>query len=286
MSQDGPAVAGRNHALGLVVDRLACPVCRAGLGLDGGALACPAGHRFDVARQGYVTLLAGRRVFAGDDAAMVGAREAFLRRGHYAPLARAVREAVGDVTGLCVDLAGGTGYYLSAVVRDRPGLVGLDLDASTPALRRAARAHERVAAVGADVWRPLPVRDGAADAVLSVFGPRNVPEIRRILAPAGRFVMVTPTPDHLRELVDALGLVRVDPDKERRLAAQLTDLELEREDRVEYRAPMTRADVRDEVAMGPSAHHVAPETLDAALADLPEPVDVTVAVTVRTFRTW
>ncbi|WP_418605282.1 putative RNA methyltransferase [Georgenia sp. SUBG003] len=185
--------AARN-GLALVAEHLACPVCRSPLALEDRVVRCGAGHTFDVARQGYVSLLAGgRRTVTGDDAAMVQAREAFLSRGHYATVARAVAKILpAGTAGLCVDLAGGTGYYLAAVADAHPGLVGLAVDLSTAALRRAARAHGRVAAVGADVRQPLPLRDGAADVVLSIFGPRNVPEIGRILAPRGTLVVVTP----------------------------------------------------------------------------------------------
>src|SRR5690606_26986989 len=106
------------------------------------------------------------------------------------------------------------GYYARAVLAAHPHLRGVCLDVSAPALRRAARAHERLAAVGADVWRPLPLRDGAAACVLSVFGPRNVPEIIRVLAPGGRLVVVTPTAQHLGELAGPLGMIGVDPHKD------------------------------------------------------------------------
>lgn len=272
-------------ALAEVVPALACPVCRGEVRLEGASLVCERGHRFDVARQGHVTLLAGRRVFGGDDAAQVAARESFLGRGHYDRLADAVADAVraarGDGRGLCVDLAGGTGYYLAAVA-ERTGLTGLVIDASTAALKRAARVHERVAAVGADVWQRLPLRDGAADVVLSVFGPRNVGEIRRVLSPGGAFVVASPTPRHLHELIEPLGMIRVDPDKENRLAAQLSGFGSAGTQDVEYAVTMSRADVRDEVRMGPSARHVDDEALDRRLAELPEAFDVTVSVRVRT----
>lgn len=273
--------------LGVVIDRLQCPVCRGSLALDGVAVECPAGHRFDVAKQGYVTLLGGRRRFPGDDAAMVAAREAFLGRGHYAPLSAALALALRDVDGLVVDLAGGTGHHLAQVLDSNPALVGLVLDASTPALKRAARAHGRLAAVGADVMAELPLCDGAAAAILSVFGPRNVPEIQRVLAPGGRLVVATPTPRHLQELVErfaGLGMVRVDPGKDARLAASLGGFELTGERVVEHRATMSRQDVRDEVFMGPSAHHVDPGALAVALEDWSEPGEVTVSVTVRSYR--
>jgi len=62
---------------------LICPRCGASLARDGGSLRCPAGHVFDVARQGYVSLLpAGQKGISGDTAAMVLARESFLAAGH------------------------------------------------------------------------------------------------------------------------------------------------------------------------------------------------------------
>ncbi len=274
-------------ALERVTPALACPVCTAGLTLGAGTLRCSGGHAFDVARQGYASLQrGGAPAVTGDTAAMVAARDAFLGRGHYAPLARALRDAVAGVTddGLCVDLAGGTGYYLRAVLEDRPGLLGLDLDLSKPALRRAARAHERLAAAAADVWQPLPVRTGAAAVVLSVFGPRNGPEIRRVLTPGvGRLLLVAPTPAHLGELVGPLGLLAVDPRKAERLDARLKGLEQVTETAVTYRASMGHADVAELALMGPSAHHVAADELRARAAALPDRVHVTVSVTLSSF---
>ena len=72
---------------------------------------------------------------------------------------------------------------------------GIALDSSRYAARRAARAGlERWSATcGAS----FPVRDGVAAAVLCVFAPRNAAEMRRMLAPGGVIVVVTPTPRHL-----------------------------------------------------------------------------------------
>ena len=73
---------------------LACPHCGATLARENGSLRCPAGHSFDIARQGHVTLLRGdARPGAGDSAAMIEAREAFLASGHYAPIEEAIADA-------------------------------------------------------------------------------------------------------------------------------------------------------------------------------------------------
>ncbi|GAA3310313.1 hypothetical protein GCM10020219_015770 [Nonomuraea dietziae] len=80
-----------------IVDYLACPVCRDGLRLTDGSLRCGQGHGFDVARQGYVSLLTGSQApGTADSPAMVAARADFLAAGHYAPLADALAKAVQD----------------------------------------------------------------------------------------------------------------------------------------------------------------------------------------------
>ncbi len=161
--------------LAVVAPRLRCPHCRGPLDHAGRALRCARGHSFDVARQGYVAL--ERRAGRGDTAAMVAARAAFLGAGHYAPIAEALCAAAGEPEAI-VDLGAGTGYYLAALLRANPAAHGVALDASRPALRRAVRAHPRIAGVACDIWRGLPLEDGSADLIVNVFAPRNLPEIR------------------------------------------------------------------------------------------------------------
>src|SRR6266516_6833069 len=195
-----------------IVARLRCPLCRQELADLGGSLRCPRGHSFDQAKQGYVQLTAGPVSHPGDSAEMVAARAGFLAAGHYSFIADALARAAPD-RGLAVDVGAGTGYHLGRVLDARPELVGLAVDVSKPALRRAAKAHPRAGAVLADAWRGLPVADHGAAVLLDVFAPRNGPEFARVLAPDGALLVVTPTARHLAELVEALALLRVDPAK-------------------------------------------------------------------------
>jgi 23S rRNA (guanine745-N1)-methyltransferase len=270
------------------VDLLACPVCGAGLVADAGSLRCAAGHVFDRARQGHVTLLPpGHRPPSGDDAAMVADRVAFLGAGHYAGLTRALGDAVlagGPPPRTLLDLGGGTGAHLAGVLDRLPEAVGVVVDSSRYAARRAARAHPRAIAVVADGWARLPVRDAVLDRVLVVFAPRGGAEIARVLRPGGRLVVATPEPEHLAEVVGPLGLLRVDPDKEARLSAAL-DPHLELVATAEHRAELRldHAAVRALVGMGPHARHRSPEELAAAVAGLPEQLTVGVAVRLGTY---
>ncbi|MFD7704110.1 methyltransferase domain-containing protein [Streptomyces caelestis] len=249
-------------ALDLSLDLLCCPTCRTHrLHPHRGALRCPVGHTFDIARHGYVGLLTGTRATSGDDAAMVQARARFLSTGTYAPIrevgARLAAIAASEQTTV-VDVGCGTGYYLAGVLDRLPDARGLGLDTSVRALRSAARAHDRAAAAARDVFRPFPLADGAADVVLDVFAPRNPAEFHRVLRPTGRLIVVRPTGRHLAELRGQVSaMVTIDPAKEQRLhralnpffAAVVTE-------KVEYSAPLSRLDALDLIVMTPSARHV------------------------------
>jgi len=250
-------------------------------------VGCEAGHRFDVARQGYVPLLGSRaRIDTGDDARMVAARAEFLFGGWYAPVADAVAVAAGEAAADAgggapvVEVGAGTGYYLAAARGDRRGLA---IDASRYALRRAAR-QPGLAAVLADAWAPLPVADGLAAAVLSVFAPRDPAELVRITGPGGRIVVVTPESDHLAELRGPLPLLAVDAGKAVRVVQAFAGLPVTplQTRAVRYPMALSRAAVTNLVAMGPTARHLDAAALGRAVSGLDEPVVTTVSVTVTT----
>lgn len=273
-----------------VLRHLRCPVCAAGLAEAAGTLRCGEGHSFDLARQGYVNLMIGRPPSGADSAEMISARAGVLAAGHFGFVTAAIAAAARSVTtdarpGLVLDIGSGTGHHLAAVLDALPSHHGLALDVAKAAVRRAARAHPRAAAAVCDVWRGIPVADGCAGLLLDVFAPRNGAEFHRVLRPDGRLIVVTPRPEHLGELVRPLGLLAVDPEKERRL-----DDALGAWFRLEDRSTHTRVlallpeEAESLVLMGPSAWHVDRRALARRLAAVPAPVPVTASVTLRTFR--
>jgi 23S rRNA (guanine745-N1)-methyltransferase len=277
-----------------LLDLLRCPVCTAAFTDDGGGVRCASGHRFDLARQGYLNLLQSPPPRHADTPEMVAARERFLGGGPYRPVADAlvvavrsglvaVRGAAAPAAPALLETGAGTGYYTAALL-DGLGGRGLALDISTAAARRAARAHHRVAAVVADAWGPLPVADARLDVVASVFAPRNAAEFARVLRPDGVLAVVTPLPEHLQELRRALGLLDVEEDKQERLASTLAGaFSPLTEEQVRYPVSWAGPVVVDLVAMGPNAFHLSSTELTDRVSALPDPVSATVAVSISTW---
>jgi 23S rRNA (guanine745-N1)-methyltransferase len=279
----------RHRALAAAAAYLRCPVCAGPLHLGGGRLVCGRDHSFDIARHGYVNLTAGRAgPGTADTSAMVAARDRFLGRDHYQPLAAAVQSLAArhdpGLPGLVADLAGGTGYYLARILDALPHRPGVCIDLSVPALRRAARAHPRAAAVGADVWQPLPLADRSAALALSIFGPRNATETGRILIPGGIVIIATPGPGHLRELQRPLGMIGIDQHKPQRLVGAYRDYARSAGTSVDYRLSLDHTDLAALVSMGPSARHITPQVLAARIRSLPSPFTVTVDLQIRVFH--
>ena len=263
---------------------LRCPVCEDTLNRPAGeqSLRCPRGHSFDLARQGYASLVAGRTPHSGDTAEMITARAAFLSAGHYSFIAAAVSSAArgparGENAAFVLDAGVGTGYYLGSVLDQLPGAVGLGLDVSKPALRRAARAHPRAAAALADIWQRLPLADGCASVILNVFAPRNGPEFHRVLHPDGVLLVVTPAAGHLHELIDTHGLIGIDPEKAQRTAETLGDhFTAISTSTFEQQLKLTADEVATLITMTPSARHVTLDNLATQDVEVTATVDLTV----------
>ncbi len=271
-------------ALGLAAPLLVCPTagCRQGPlvladRVQGhGVLACPVGHRFDVAKQGYVNLLGRRPRTASDTAEMVASREEFLGAGHYEPIRSALADACRGANRV-LEAGAGTGYYLAGVLAHNPLALGIATDLSVPASKRAAKAHPRLAAVVADTWAGLPIADGALDAVCCVFAPRNGAEFVRVLRPGGRLVVVYPTAEHLQPLREDAGLLGVQADKGERLAESLRPhFRPSGSTAVRFQLALDRPDLAQLIGMGPNAFHERGRAL-------PMRANVSISVLVHTF---
>ena len=131
-----------------------CPICGGPLDREPSACSCPAGHSFDLAREGYVHLLPANRMHSkmpGDDKGMAAARAAFLSKDYYAPLRDALCSIALERTGPAprvLDTGCGEGYYTSgvyqALVRAGRSVTMAGTDISKAILRRAAKREKNV----------------------------------------------------------------------------------------------------------------------------------------------
>ena len=131
-----------------------CPICGAALEREPGRYRCPAGHSYDVAREGYTHLLPANRKHSkmpGDDKGMAAARSVFLSKDYYAALRDALCRLALDYAPehpAVLDTGCGEGYYTSAVYRalrdagKAPCMAGTDI--SKAILRRAAKREKAV----------------------------------------------------------------------------------------------------------------------------------------------
>ena len=192
---------------------LICPVCGADLLKTKKSYICPAGHCFDIARQGYVNLrLSSQSALRrhGDDRAMVRARTAFLDRGYYRPVLDAVAAAVlSRASDGCavLDAGCGEGWYtaqIAQMLRERVSgawVVGVDI--SKDALMAAGRRDPELTLAVASNAR-LPLAAGSCDLVLNLFAPLEPDEFSRVLTPAGTLIRAVPLEEHLMGLKKAV----------------------------------------------------------------------------------
>lgn len=180
--------------------QLICPLCGKPLTIETKSCRCGSNHSFDVARQGYIHLLPvqnKRSLHPGDTREQVLSRREFLEAGFYAPIAMALKQAAADfsATGPILDVGCGEGWY-STQLADAMGAELLGLDISKEAVRCAAAKYKNAAWLCASA-ASIPVADGSAGLITSLFALTIPEEFHRVLKADGLFFQVLAAQDHL-----------------------------------------------------------------------------------------
>ena len=179
---------------------LHCPICGEQLNRMDRQYRCTRNHSFDVARQGYVNLLVVQQKHSlnpGDTREQVLARREFLEAGYYAPIADTLVETAKrlGITGQILDVGCGEGYY-SARLADAVGAQLTGLDISKEAVRCAAAKYKGKQWLCATAAH-IPVEDGSADLLTSLFALTLPEEFARVLKQGGYYFQVLAAEDHL-----------------------------------------------------------------------------------------
>ena len=163
-------------------------------------------HCFDFSKDGYLSFPMSS---GGDSKSAVNERTSFIGRGYYEPAAIAVKNALlkyvsKDAT--VIDAGCGEGYYTSMLARGVNGIMGFDLSkfACSAASKQARRdGIDNLMYATASVFE-LPVKDGAADAVVNIFAPCAETEYKRVLRDGGYLFVVGAGSEHLMGLKRAV----------------------------------------------------------------------------------
>ncbi len=177
-----------------------CPICGAPLRREEKRYCCEKNHSFDRARQGYVNLLAvqqKRSLNPGDTKEQVASRREFLDGGFYAPIAQALCDTARELgaAGPILDIGCGEGYYSARLAKAlNAELVGVDI--SKEAVRAAAGRYKDALWLCASAAH-LPVAEGSAGCVTSLFALTMEAEFHRVLKTDGLYFQVLAAEDHL-----------------------------------------------------------------------------------------
>ena len=179
---------------------LICPICAEELHKADRSYVCPNRHSFDIARQGYVNLLTVQQKHSltpGDTREQVLSRRSFLEAGFYKPIADALIDAGKKygITGQILDIGCGEGWYCAQLATTLgAALTGLDI--SKEAVRCAAAKYKEATWLCATAAH-IPVADGSADLLTSLFALTLPEEFHRVLKKDGLYFQVLAAQDHL-----------------------------------------------------------------------------------------
>lgn len=276
-----------------IFEALICPVCGTpvtksedtkSIICDGGAKgnrACRR-HCFDFSASGYVNLAPPSQSLSGDSREAVRSRTRFLDADYYAPIKDAVCEMIDTYCprGLVVDAGCGEGYYTAAMAKHAASVVGFDLskfgiDAAAKRARREGLGNVLFSASGI---YSMPLRDGCADGIVSLFAPCAEEEFSRVLRSGGVVIAVGAGEDHLLGLKRAIysEVYKNTPREDMPKSMQLLE-----EKRVSFSISLESNDtIRDLFSMTPYYYRTSEEDLAklAALERLETEVDVIVSV--------
>lgn len=199
-----------------------CPLCQQPLQLTATQYQCSNRHSFDLAKEGYVNLLPVQQKKSkdpGDNQQMTQARRAFLQAGWYAPVAAQVAHMLKPLQPKrLLDLGCGEGYYSGVLQQQLSGIEQHGIDISKIAIRYAAKHYPSIHFAVASAYQ-LPFADHYFDAVIRIYAPSLASELQRIVQNNGYLLTVTPAPEHLVQIKQAIyPTVRLHSDEQAVLA--------------------------------------------------------------------
>ena len=183
--------------------KLKCPKCSNELNLIDSTYKCNNNHCYDLGKSKYLNLYLSNTKDHGDNKEMVKARANFLNQNYYLNLANKINEIIKskEITNL-VDFACGTGYYTN-IFKSTNNFEIYGLDISKEAIIYASKSNKLVNYIVASTFDSC-FYDNSVDCITNIFAPIKLDEVNRILKKDKYFIFVSPNPNHLLQLKQAV----------------------------------------------------------------------------------
>lgn len=178
-----------------------CPICKGKVALNRQSLVCANNHSFDIAKQGYINYIMGKKQFKNYSKESFENRKSILDKGYYSHILKNLVETIQSFPKCTsiLDVGCGEGYYARNIVEATDKDV-IAFDISKDSVQLAARndTSHGVAWFVGDLSQ-LPIKDNTIDCLLNIFTPANYHEFNRVLRKGGYLIKVVPGANHLKE---------------------------------------------------------------------------------------
>jgi 23S rRNA (guanine745-N1)-methyltransferase len=187
----------------------------------------------------------------GDNKEMIQSRMAFLNKGYYSGIAKALNHLIPQQAVHILDSGCGEGYYLRSMREHFTEHRYYGVDISKEAIKLAATANKNISWFVGSVVR-LPFLAQSLDVITAIFAPHDFKEFHRILSDDGRLIICTPGENHLIELRNILFSTVTSKDQDKMLDLATEHFELEHTLPLQYQSKLTtKEDIRHLLTMTP-----------------------------------
>lgn len=267
-----------------------CPYCQSAFQVAGRSLVCAAAnHSFDIAKQGYVNLLAKPASSQYSKALFAARRSIITESGLYKRLHQLIAQqmlqhAATPVDSLCLLDAGcGEGSHLQHIVQlcNQADLTAVGLDIAKAGIAMAASSYKNIAWLVGDLAN-LPLAAQSCDVVLNMLSPSNYNEFKRVLRPNGLVIKVVPRQHYFHQLRAALlrNSPRASYSNERTVKLFQQHFAMQGMHRLTYTHKLGHSELEKLLEMSPLAWNAQQSSIEAFLEqdELELTVDVNVLV--------
>ncbi|NLE07544.1 MAG: hypothetical protein GX627_02965 [Parcubacteria group bacterium] len=211
---------------------LSCPIDGSDMVSLGKSVCCVNKHSFDVSKEGYINMLTSDKRFKqkiGDVKDMLLARSNFLQSGYYNFLSEEINKIAirylqnnNNKDGCILEVGCGTAFYLKRLKDNidndlKKEFCYFGTDISKEAIKISAKKYKDINFIVADTYFKIPIKNKTVKIILNIFSPRNPEEFSRLLDDKGIIITVIPNENHLNELIEKFGLVKVEQEKKKHL---------------------------------------------------------------------